>query len=101
GKLALDTVGQVLSVVGLLGKTVSAATGPAGVVVGLLGFLAGGIDRKSTRLNSSHVKISYAVFCLKKKKKKETRQETILAERDKTYTYPQQRHPPNKPTQRR
>src|SRR5690606_41001258 len=31
----------------------------------LLGFLIG--DRKSTRLNSSHVKISYAVFCLKKK----------------------------------
>src|SRR5436309_4892921 len=29
-----------------------------------------GRDRKSTRLNSSHVKISYAVFCLKKKKKK-------------------------------
>src|SRR5215475_7162607 len=28
-------------------------------------------DRKSTRLNSSHVKISYAVFCLKKKKKKQ------------------------------
>src|SRR5690606_40020918 len=28
-------------------------------------------DRKSTRLNSSHVKISYAVFCLKKKNKKE------------------------------
>src|SRR5690606_30509599 len=27
-----------------------------------------GLDRKSTRLNSSHVKISYAVFCLKKKK---------------------------------
>src|SRR5690606_40739162 len=27
----------------------------------------GGRDRKSTRLNSSHVKISYAVFCLKKK----------------------------------
>src|SRR5690606_42103878 len=27
-----------------------------------------GRDRKSTRLNSSHVKISYAVFCLKKKK---------------------------------
>src|SRR6266496_5157744 len=30
--------------------------------------LAGGPDRKSTRLNSSHVEISYAVFCLKKKK---------------------------------
>src|SRR5690349_24332695 len=32
-------------------------------------------DRKSTRLNSSHVEISYAVFCLKKKKKK--KKETI------------------------
>src|SRR5690606_38122966 len=30
------------------------------------------LDRKSTRLNSSHVKISYAVFCLKKKKKSKT-----------------------------
>src|SRR3712207_6958838 len=29
-----------------------------------------GEDRKSTRLNSSHANISYAVFCLKKKKKK-------------------------------
>src|ERR1022692_3026235 len=29
------------------------------------------LDRKSTRLNSSHLVISYAVFCLKKKKKKE------------------------------
>src|SRR5580698_6454010 len=28
------------------------------------------VDRKSTRLNSSHMSISYAVFCLKKKKKK-------------------------------
>src|SRR5690606_39622895 len=32
------------------------------------GSMANAIDRKSTRLNSSHVKISYAVFCLKKKK---------------------------------
>src|ERR1035438_10585777 len=31
---------------------------------------ASSIDRKSTRLNSSHLGISYAVFCLKKKKKK-------------------------------
>src|SRR2546430_10232870 len=31
---------------------------------------AHGIDRKSTRLNSSHSQISYAVFCLKKKKKR-------------------------------
>src|SRR5439155_23091365 len=33
-------------------------------------YCLGGTDRKSTRLNSSHVAISYAVFCLKKKKKK-------------------------------
>src|SRR3989442_10742688 len=32
-----------------------------------------GLDRKSTRLNSSHVRISYAVFCLKKKKNRKTR----------------------------
>src|SRR3712207_9276627 len=37
--------------------------GRAGLVVG-----ARGEDRKSTRLNSSHAHISYAVFCLKKKK---------------------------------
>src|SRR2546430_5963974 len=41
-------------------------------------------DRKSTRLNSSHSQISYAVFCLKKKKHKET-EETRVAKRK----YPQ------------
>src|SRR5438270_8784825 len=35
-------------------------------------------DRKSTRLNSSHSQISYAVFCLKKKKKKGSRLTTRL-----------------------
>src|SRR5437899_9633521 len=40
----------------------------------VLGFtlvlsMIAGVDRKSTRLNSSHLGISYAVFCLKKKKK--------------------------------
>src|SRR5436190_17696265 len=35
-----------------------------------------GVDRKSTRLNSSHTVISYAVFCLKKKKKKNKRKRT-------------------------
>src|SRR3712207_8218250 len=35
-----------------------------------------GIDRKSTRLNSSHANISYAVFCLKKKKNKTNKQYT-------------------------
>src|SRR5690606_42021593 len=33
-------------------------------------------DRKSTRLNSSHVKISYAVFCLKKKRKQKPPHQT-------------------------
>src|SRR5690606_42018419 len=37
--------------------------------------VAEGIDRKSTRLNSSHVKISYAVFCLKKKKRESSQVE--------------------------
>src|SRR2546426_4649281 len=36
-------------------------------------------DRKSTRLNSSHLVISYAVFCLKKKKKKENIETRINA----------------------
>src|SRR5204862_7050515 len=35
-------------------------------------------DRKSTRLNSSHVEISYAVFCLKKKKKQKANQKYHL-----------------------
>src|SRR3712207_8238046 len=35
---------------------------------GSSGTTAGGTDRKSTRLNSSHANISYAVFCFKKKK---------------------------------
>src|SRR5688500_19863761 len=38
-------------------------------------------DRKSTRLNSSHLVISYAVFCLKKKKKKRTKSQAISRKR--------------------
>src|SRR3712207_8523553 len=43
----------------------------SGLLAGLEagGRVGGAIDRKSTRLNSSHANISYAVFCLKKKKK--------------------------------
>src|SRR5438874_7888267 len=36
------------------------------------------LDRKSTRLNSSHVEISYAVFCLKKKKKKDKKKQNVM-----------------------
>src|SRR5437773_9253398 len=35
------------------------------------------LDRKSTRLNSSHITISYAVFCLKKKKKKKIKNKIL------------------------
>src|SRR5258707_2621771 len=40
----------------------------ATMVAAVLAMLARPADRKSTRLNSSHANISYAVFCLKKKK---------------------------------
>src|SRR5690606_40826963 len=40
------------------------------ILVGVINPTSFALDRKSTRLNSSHVKISYAVFCLKKKKLK-------------------------------
>src|SRR2546427_5292512 len=43
------------------------------------------IDRKSTRLNSSHSQISYAVFCLKKKKKKNKKTSYIKSDH-KSYT---------------
>src|SRR5438552_7444853 len=45
---------------------VAEAAREAGIPAGVLNI----VDRKSTRLNSSHQIISYAVFCLKKKKKK-------------------------------
>src|SRR5256886_12890528 len=57
-----ELVGRISS--GMFGHTLGASLG--------LGYLANGgapvRDRKSTRLNSSHSQISYAVFCLKKKK---------------------------------
>src|SRR5688572_32730840 len=58
--------------------TLFRSVGLVGAVLGIaLGLTAGALviqfvfdeDRKSTRLNSSHSQISYAVFCLKKKKK--------------------------------
>src|SRR2546429_6802614 len=63
-------------------------------------YLVLGQDRKSTRLNSSHGYISYAVFCLKKKKKKQTHQVPQARETDArhhlsdsaaTYTLPLRR----------
>src|SRR2546426_3948336 len=46
---------------------------PLSAGIGLLRHGIATLDRKSTRLNSSHLVISYAVFCLKKKKKGEFR----------------------------
>src|SRR3712207_7501060 len=47
----------------------AAGRGDAGLAEGPVAVQVPGVDRKSTRLNSSHANISYAVFCLKKKKK--------------------------------
>src|SRR2546427_7260716 len=44
------------------------------------------LDRKSTRLNSSHSQISYAVFCLKKKKNKKASSGDIIALRNIEHT---------------
>src|SRR2546426_6090158 len=55
----------------LMWTTNATFTSPIGITFGVSGCTNDGkfIDRKSTRLNSSHLVISYAVFCLKKKKK--------------------------------
>src|SRR6266702_7990917 len=55
-------------------RAVQAEGYPAAVALagGPVGHRPGQRDRKSTRLNSSHVAISYAVFCSKKKKKQKT-----------------------------
>src|SRR3989442_7854322 len=52
---------------GLQRPRVIGARDPVGPVAAAVEHLLHGGDRKSTRLNSSHVRISYAVFCLKKK----------------------------------
>src|SRR2546430_9117814 len=49
----------------------NSAPGPVVRTVGAAPLVALRLDRKSTRLNSSHSQISYAVFCLKKKKQNE------------------------------
>src|SRR2546427_3733220 len=68
-----------------VGKVILVGLGPAakGLVDGdqlQLGELVRELDRKSTRLNSSHSQISYAVFCLKKKKKEKIMQVILNTE---------------------
>src|SRR3989454_4179100 len=55
------------------GRTIAT---PISVITWPRSRTSGGLDRKSTRLNSSHLVISYAVFCLKKKKKKKNQRQT-------------------------
>src|SRR5258707_136657 len=82
----------------LAASAVMAETIPPCINLIILGFVAnlsiGGLfvaeaqddqDRKSTRLNSSHANISYAVFCLKKKKKKTKKK--IIKHRNVDYEY--------------
>src|SRR3712207_6999533 len=59
GRIADELAGE-LPAVEVLHRAGKEGLGPAYVA---------GLDRKSTRLNSSHANISYAVFCLKKKKR--------------------------------
>src|SRR5438128_8922810 len=53
------------------------------------------LDRKSTRLNSSHGSISYAVFCLKKKKKKTKTQKQKKKKKTNTKQYSDSTHNTN------
>src|SRR6266511_3160337 len=75
--LALGIIAALLAAAGHTGRAMGGALFAVGaVLLGYWGWFPAVTafddwdqDRKSTRLNSSHVKISYAVFCLKKKKK--------------------------------
>src|SRR5690349_23436466 len=60
---------EVISFLNCLPEWSSKASRARAALEGGRGIEAEEIDRKSTRLNSSHVENSYAVFCLKKKKK--------------------------------
>src|SRR3712207_7181800 len=75
---SIDTAPPLVAVRGstdLLAKPSVAIVGSRNASAAGLTFterLARQLDRKSTRLNSSHANISYAVFCLKKKKNEES-----------------------------
>src|SRR3989442_2096700 len=66
--LVKDLLNKSPQIVLDLGDVTHMDSGGLGALVAL--YTSARADRKSTRLNSSHVRISYAVFCLKKKKKR-------------------------------
>src|SRR5690606_37261373 len=63
--IAAQSKNNLVSTAAMLAAILIGAAGGAGGDAAMAG-VAAAQDRKSTRLNSSHVKISYAVFCLKK-----------------------------------
>src|SRR5690349_22840075 len=69
GSLLLGTGSATSEGAGSISLSVGQSTGKSGNIVLVAGtaYQMTSGDRKSTRLNSSHVEISYAVFCLKKK----------------------------------
>src|SRR5258708_17539268 len=67
---ALFGTGQQYGITSLCMLTLGTGVGSGIVLNGRIWSGSFGIDRKSTRLNSSHQIISYAVFCLKKKKQR-------------------------------
>src|SRR5438034_8053032 len=73
GQLLIARENDIKTVMGLMSpkNEIPANAATSSAVANVLLFRG---DRKSTRLNSSHTVISYAVFCLKKKKKKNTKQ---------------------------
>src|SRR5688572_32107105 len=74
--LAARQMAEVERVVGVeLGARLRLAR-DAAVIVPFVLAVALDLDRKSTRLNSSHSQISYAVFCLKKKKNTQVRRQS-------------------------
>src|SRR5690625_5180762 len=73
----------VTGLAGDLAAYTQVAAHPRAVVADAAGALIGDADRKSTRLNSSHVASSYAVFCLKKKT--EQQREAELYQQDRNY----------------
>src|SRR3712207_8511976 len=69
---SLDSVITAVGMANQIWVMVAAVIIAVGVMLAFAGSISAFVerDRKSTRLNSSHANISYAVFCLKKKKKK-------------------------------
>src|SRR2546426_9272174 len=78
GHIAADWITQALARSAAVEVVPSAATGHLDAAdVRALAAQTGAGDRKSTRLNSSHLVISYAVFCLKKKNQVESQQSCV------------------------